>query len=416
MKIAAVAFIMILLLASCGQDIYYHQEEDYTQQDVENVSVSTPAPSPPAATPTSAPTTTPISTPTPTPDPMDLRQPAILTVSINDTIVQFYAYEIAGELFISVDALRHALEDTMAWFWFSDSPNSGSLARSVVEAITTYRIDGITYATLAGLSSIADFEILSQEGSYAVITTHEPYISAEYFADIVGFLTSTYPQLFTREIVWEDFGYGSGNWYAGSLRIFDFYGGRPVLGVGFHDAGSWGPQHYMYINGRYRRVGSLPSLNELFLYYDGGLVWLSQHANAEGKPYFISIGDSVEYTPGDIDESLLVPARLLRGLYRQVRDEAIARMWPALTLREDGVMIDANLPDEVVRVVELFVRELEREHTLMMIRASLIDDDLVNVTAMPPSGFSYHHWVQVRYGDDGWVVYGHDEGWFWWGD
>lgn len=364
------------------------------------------------------------------PRPIDTRQPVTLAVTINETFTYFDAYEIGGEFFIFVGDLWEVFMYTQARFGFwSDVPRDNS-GNNLVAGIATHHIHGNLYATLAGLASNMEFDIVSQQGYEIIICTREPYVSDEYFADIVGFLVAAYPQLFTGERIWEDFGYMlmgdvgySSYWFAGSMRIFDFHGGRPIIAVGFHDAGSWFSVYYMFTDGMYQRNINLTSIWGAYqcpegrigwLYVDGEYIFLTDGSiPTDGDRFFSATDGTRSAITSDIEESLLTPSRLCVALGGHVEDAAKQQLWPALAPRADGIIIDGNLPNEVVDIAASFVMGLEYVQSVDVVKASLIRDEVVCVTVTSTTGFVDYYRVILYTVDSSLEVYSYEWG-FWW--
>ncbi|MCL2377627.1 MAG: hypothetical protein FWC77_00715 [Defluviitaleaceae bacterium] len=407
-KILMLSAIILLILsfAACGSTITYEPESLTPESDIYAETYHQPA------LQVEAPQTHyeyQSATPEPTPAPLAAHTPATLTAIINDTPHIFHAYEISGELFIAIGDLSHALEHTRVQFSFWENPHDDRNS-NIISGITTHIINERLHASLPELAVPVGFDVLSLYENEITICTNEPYISEIYFDAIVDFLITTYPQLFTREAVSEAaFGEHAGFWRAGSLRLSDFNGGRPVVAVGFHDAGSWGPVHYLFVNGQYQRIRYIPPAWELYKCPDGRLIWLDR----VGYSYLISFDG--EHTPVDIEESLLVPNRTLVSLNKQVTDEANRRLWPALAPRDDGIMVDGNLPDDVVDLVESFIMGLDTVQSIDVIKASQIQDNLVSVIVSRGYRFPGYHWVVLHEVEGKLEVHSHYEDFNWWG-
>ncbi|MCL2363007.1 MAG: hypothetical protein FWC73_14495 [Defluviitaleaceae bacterium] len=211
----------------------------------------------------------------------------------------------------------------------------------------------------------------------AYYCTDEQYINEYYIEAIVDFLVVNYPQIFMRTLVSEDTDGGRAGFRHGSWHMLDFYRDRPVIAVTFHDAGSWtGPAYYFFVDGKYRRVRDLPP-----------------------------------------DLSRLIPTRPLGdGFHEQITEAVNQRLWPMLTLRADGLIVDGNLSDALVDIVKNFVMGLQHVQTIDVIKASLIQDDLVSVAVTCTDGFRRYHWVLLDKVDGVYDVYSHCDEYLWWGN
>jgi len=87
-----------------------------------------------------------------------------------------------------------------------------------------------------------------------------------------------------------------------------------------------------------------------------------------------------------------------------------------LTFRADGLMVDGNLSDALVDIVKNFVMGLQHVQTIDVIKASLIQDDLVSVAVTCMDGFRRYHWIILHKINSEYGVYRHCDEFLWWGD
>jgi len=408
LKLLSMMFILILGFTACGSATAYEAEEP-TAGVYDNAYEPPPEPQPTPSAPAPEDIPEP-EEPYPTPEnntEAPTPNPTSLTVTINNTPTHFQAYEILGRHYIAIGDLSQALEYTRVRFSFWENQPSDR-DRYLISGISTYTFNDRIHVNLTEIAPRVGFNVLSQHGNEISICTDEPYISEAYFEAIVEFFITNYPHIFTREMVWENLGEGIGYWRAGTYRIFDFYGGRPFIEVVFHDAGSWQQMSYSFIGGTYQRAIGLPPSWELYQCPEGRLVWICFY----GYSYFV-FADGAEHIPADIDEALLVPRRALLSLHRRVSDEVNQRLWPALALCTDSIMVDGNLPSAAVDVVVSFIMGLSGIQSIDEIKASLIHDNLIAVTVTNTHGFTDYYWVTLHIVDGNYEVYSYVWGFHW---
>jgi hypothetical protein len=307
----------------------------------------------------------------------EVYRPITIVITINETPATFRAYEISGELLFSLEDLSHALERTQARFWFSDA--HGIYARSFFNDIATQSINDRIHATLWDIGPLVGFEIETQPGNNViVINTNEPYIPEYQRQAIIDFLFGSYPQLFTFEQVWEDFGYGSGWWFASRFSLFDLNDGIPGISIRFDDAGSWANRTYKFIDGKYR-------LTDL--------------------PHFAFMLNDDE-TPA---------ARQLIGLRYQVIDAVNQELWPSLKTLPSGIAADTRLCDEVIDLIITFFNNTVDEWTVNEIRKSQISEGLLRVEVTHSVyNFPDRYWIEICSDGDDREVLRYFGGWWMW--
>jgi len=211
----------------------------------------------------------------------------------------------------------------------------------------------------------------SPESGIIIIDTNEPFIPEHWHKAAEDFLINNYPQLFTQEQIWEDFGYGIGVFFAGHFSIYDFGGEMPVILIGFHDAGSRNDTFYEFVDGKYQRTSEL---------------WTQ---------FFEE------------------PPLYLVAFNAQVQEAVNKRMWPRLEARYDGIVADANIDDEIIELVITFLSDFDPEIQINEIKHSMIFDGLLRITGTDGNNWPNNHWLEVNYNDNNWEILGHFQD-FWW--
>jgi len=348
------------------------------------------------------------------------QHPISVEVMINGNPATFEAYNIYDRLYFSLEDLSIALEHTQInaafWFWYRDGRTLGASSGLMELSIRT--INGRTHATLEDTAEVVGFDAyVSADHSVISINTNEPYISEAQLQAIVDFLVCNYPQLFTFEMLFEDFGPGSGWWFASTFTIFDIDSGAPGISIRFDDAGSWASRTYMLIDGRYQRIGNT-FFNFLMQNDQYRVIWQRLvhdedddtfdwefAALIDGKIQVVTIEDEEELVSAD--------ARRLAAPTHNVTEAANMHFWPTLIALPGGIMADARLDSEVIDIVAAYLDYINTGWwTVQEIKKSMILDELVVVIIIHhPHDHESRLWFNVQNTIDGWEILDYQEHW-----
>jgi len=348
------------------------------------------------------------------------QHPISVEVMINGNPATFDAYNIYDRLYFSLEDLSIALEHTQInasfWFWYRDGRILG--ASSGLMELSTRTINGRTHATLEDTAEVVGFDVyVSADHSAISINTNEPHISEAQLQAIVDFLVCNYPQLFTYEMLFEDFGPGSGWWFANTFAIFDIDGGIPGISIRFDDAGSWAARTYMFIDGRYQRIGNthfaFMRQNDQYRVIWQRLVhdedddtfdW-EDAALVDGRIQVVTIEDDEELRPAD--------ARRLVALTHNVTQAGTGRFWPSFIALPSGIMADTRMDSELIDVIEDYMDYInEGWWTVQEIKkCMLLYDHVIVIKTHYPSQHDSRLWVEVQNTEEGWEILNYWEGW-----
>ena len=204
-------------------------------------------------------------------------------------------------------------------------------------------------------------------------------------AAVTDFLMLQYPQLFMREMIFEDFGYGIGRWFAWDFWLMDI-NGAPIIVVTLMDAGSTSGVSYLYIDGDFRRADNAM---RLFVDNAGNLIDLANSAS-----------NGIELTP----------ARILRNMSAEITARANSQIWQTV-MHPSGITADSNLSDETINLAISFLENFVQDTTyneepffqdfrINEIKYSLIRENLLRIQATFRTEFADHevtdwHWLKL---------------------
>ena len=325
-------------------------------------------------------------------------RPVTVTVMIDEKPSLFEGYTIDGELFVALEDLSLALNDTDSRFELHKLPSpisddeyvywialrskdfyTGSRVAEPFIDLQIYPINGKTFVCLAEIAPFMEFVTRTLPNGNVFINTNEPVIGESEIQAAVDFLYDRYPHIFTYEMRFEDFGDGYGSWWAMDFNLRCFYNEIPAVQVRYGDAGSTFRILHVLDNGAYRRVNWDEDL-QTFVFTE-------------------------EYD--------LLYSRVLDELTGQAADMVNNRLWPSVNTLPNGVRADAMLNDEVVELILTAFDEIEDEVIVREIKNSLVEDGLIRAAVSKDSRDS-NYWFKVHNNGINWEIEGFIESRWWW--
>ncbi|MCL2168553.1 MAG: hypothetical protein FWB74_00845 [Defluviitaleaceae bacterium] len=205
----------------------------------------------------------------------------------------------------------------------------------------------------------------------------EPQFDEGVTQALVYFLVGAYPQIFTREVIPETFGYSIfGDWmgFTGSAHMFtlhDISGRAPSVTIRLPDAGSAMLRTYIRADEEYVYSG-IGIWTGTYYCDDGHFV-----VYAYGRGYVtIRRGEVYEFD----EDAPRHPPRFLPYLTGVVYDLSVQALWQNLLVLDSGVVVDGNLDSAVVDLLLGYFEDREATLYVLSIKGGLVtSDDWVRV-------------------------------------
>ena len=282
-------------------------------------------------------------------------------------------------------------------------------------------LQDVSYVHIWDIAPYVDFEIRRVSGinpsrDIIVVYTQEPLLQEKDLQSVVDFIIERYPQLFTREVIFEFFGYGIGSWFVGDFSLFDLGGGVPGFTGRLMDAGSTSTVTYLYVDGQFQRVGVI-SPDLLFIDDERRYVSLGCLTGlfcdcSWGQYYFIEFINGEWQSTLAPDDIELTPAHFLWDAHSEVTSALEQQIWHT-AIHPTGIIVDTQVTDDIVDLVLDFFqhgvsewRSL-RDYNVYEIKWSLINDNLLRVRAphidddLGSRSLNSWHWLELNDDRDG---------------